>query len=86
MPGFGGKAQDINALNDAQVATLANYVIEHYGRVTTPVTPADVAEIRAGGPTSPLLMLARIGIGVALFGGLAIVLLLIVRRRPAMRD
>jgi mono/diheme cytochrome c family protein len=86
MPGFGGKAQDINALNDAQVATLANYVIDHYGRVSTPVTSADVAEIRAGGPTSPLLSLARIGIGVAIFGGLAIVLLLFVRRRPAMRN
>jgi len=81
MPGFGGKAQDINALNDAQVAMLANYVIDHYGRVSTPVTSADVAEIRAGGPTSPLLLLARIGIGVAIVGGFGIVLLLVIWRR-----
>jgi mono/diheme cytochrome c family protein len=85
MPGFGGKAHDINALNDAQIAALANYVIEHYGRVTTPVTSADVAEIRAGGPTSPLLLVARIGIGVAIFGVLVVVLLLIVLRRRATR-
>ena len=80
MPGFGGKANDINALNDVQVATLANYVIDNYGRSGTPVTPADVAEVRAGGPSSSLLLLARIGIAIGVVVALAIVLLLIVWR------
>jgi mono/diheme cytochrome c family protein len=85
MPGFGGKANDINALDDGQVATLANYVIEHYGRPGAPVTPADVAEVRAGGPSSSLLLLARIGIAVAAAVGLAIILLLIVWRQRRAR-
>ncbi|WP_267555125.1 cytochrome c [Rhizobium rhizogenes] len=85
MPGFGGKANDINALNDNQVATLANYVIEHYGRPGTPVTPANVAEVRAGGPASSLLLLARIGIAVAVVVGLAIIALLIVCRQRRAR-
>jgi fructose 5-dehydrogenase cytochrome subunit len=86
MPGFGGKANDINALNDAQVATLANYVLEHYGRVDTAVKPSDVAQIRAGGPTSSLLLLARIGVVLGIVaGGLGVALLLVVwlRRRAA---
>lgn len=85
MPGFGGKANDINALNDSQVATLANYVIDNYGRAGTPVTPANVAEVRAGGPASSLLLLARIGIAVAVIVGLMIVLLLVVWRRRRAR-
>jgi mono/diheme cytochrome c family protein len=86
MPGFGGKAHDINALNDTQVATLANYVVDHYGRGGNPVTSADVAEARAGGPTSPLLLFARIAIAA----GIAVCLLMIVlilavwRRRRAI--
>jgi mono/diheme cytochrome c family protein len=83
MPGFGGKANDINALTDAQIATLANYVLDHYGRADPPVKPADVAEIRAGGPTSSLLLLARIGIALgAIVGVLVIALLLFVWLRP----
>jgi hypothetical protein len=56
MPGFDGKAHDINALNVGQVATLADYVIDRYGRADPAVTDVDVAEIRAGGPTSPRLL------------------------------
>lgn len=78
MPGFGGKANDINALNDSQVATLANYVIDNYGRSGTPVMSSDVAQVRAGGPASSLLLLARIGIAVAVAVAFAIVLLLVV--------
>jgi mono/diheme cytochrome c family protein len=81
MPGFGGKANDINALNDNEVATLANYVIEHYGRPGTAITPADVADVRAGGPASSLLLLARIGIAVAVVVGLIILTLLVLALR-----
>lgn len=81
MPGFGGKPNDIAALNDVEVASLANYVIDQYGRTGTAVTQADVAEIRAGGPTSSLLLLARIGIGIAILLIAAIIILLVVRRK-----
>jgi mono/diheme cytochrome c family protein len=81
MPGFGGKPNDTNALNDAQIALLANYVIERYGRPGKTVSPADVAEERAGGPTSTLVLLARIGIAVAIAAALAMTLLLFLRRR-----
>ncbi|MFK0166425.1 c-type cytochrome [Rhizobium sp. NPDC090279] len=86
MPGFGGKANDINALNDSQVATLANYVIDNYGRTGTPVTPADVAQVRAGGPASSLLLLARIGIAAAVVAGLVIILLLVFWRHRRARS
>lgn len=85
MPGFGGKANDINALNDSQVATLANYVIDNYGRTGSPVTAANVAEVRAGGPASSLLLLARIGIAVGAALALVVVLLFFVWRQRRAR-
>ncbi len=67
MPAFADK------LSDTQVATLTNYLMVQYGHPTTPVTAADVATLRGGGPPSPLLSLARWGMGAVL----AIVLLAI---------
>jgi len=83
MPGFGGKVNNVNVLNDEQIATLANYVIDQYGRGDTPVKSEDVAQIRAGGPTSPLLLLARMGIAIAAIVGVVCIAFLIVawRRR-----
>jgi len=86
MPGFGGKTNAIADLNDGEVARLANYVIEHFGRVDAPITAAEVAEVRAGGPTSSLLLLARIGVAAAaVIGVAAVALLLVVWRRRARR-
>jgi len=73
MPGFGGKPNDLNALGDADIARLANYVIEHYGRVGRAVSPSDVAVVRQGGPSSSLVLLARIGIAIAVVALLALV-------------
>jgi mono/diheme cytochrome c family protein len=80
MPGFGGHADDPDQFNDERVALLANYVFEQYGRGGRAVTSADVATVRRGGPSSPLVPLARIG---AAGSGLIVVLacLFLVYRR-----
>jgi fructose 5-dehydrogenase cytochrome subunit len=81
MPGFGGKASDANPLSDRDIAKLGSYVLAHYGPGDTAITEQQVAEVRHGGPSSPLLPLARGGLAA----GTAVVILgaalLIFRRR-----
>jgi mono/diheme cytochrome c family protein len=88
MPGFGGKPNDIGALSDSEIALLANYVTDHFGRPGKAVSPADVALVRAGGPASSLLLFARIGValGVAALCGLALLLVLRGRRRRIAKN
>jgi mono/diheme cytochrome c family protein len=87
MPGFGGKPADPNQLDNAQIATLASYVLTEYGRGGPPVQPSDVAMIRGGGPSSPLILLARIGItvGAAVFILLVLGVLIYAARRPRLQ-
>jgi fructose 5-dehydrogenase cytochrome subunit len=83
MPGFGGHATDANPLSNRDIAALGNYVLTHYGAADTTITEQQVAEIRQGGPGSPLPGLARGGVVAAvvvLLLGLAFV---VVRRRRA---
>ena len=80
MPGFGGHPTDANPLSDRNIAKLGNYVLTRYGSATTTITEAEVAEVRQGGPTSPLLMLARGGIAGAVIVLLGIVLFVLKRR------
>jgi mono/diheme cytochrome c family protein len=80
MPGFGGHKADSSQLDNRQIAVLANYVLEQYGRVATPVSESDVATVRQGGPSSSLVLLAQIGIGVAVLVFLLLCLLLILMR------
>jgi hypothetical protein len=80
MPGFGGHLTDANPLSDRNIAKLGNYVLTRYGSATTTITEAEVAEVRQGGPTSPLLMLARGGIAAAVIVLLGIVLFVLKRR------
>ncbi len=55
MPGF---ALD---LTDAQIATLAGYLVQHYGNPAAVVTSKQVSELRAGaGTTSHLVLAARL--------------------------
>jgi mono/diheme cytochrome c family protein len=81
MPGFGGRSTDANPLGDRDIVVLGNYVLAHYGAADTTITEQQVAEIRRGGPASPLLALARGGMVAAavivLLGGAV----LIFRRR-----
>jgi mono/diheme cytochrome c family protein len=75
MPGFGGLPSDSNQLSDTEIATLSNYVLGQFGRADKVVSPNDVAQERLGGPSSSLILLARIGIALAVFAMLAIVIL-----------
>jgi mono/diheme cytochrome c family protein len=65
MPGFGGHRTDANALGNRDIAALGNYVLTHYGSANTTITEQQVAEARRGGPSSPLLALARGGMAAA---------------------
>jgi mono/diheme cytochrome c family protein len=81
MPGFGGRTIDANALSDRNIVALGNYVLTRYGAGDTTITEQQVAEARRGGPSSPLLALARGGMAAAavvVFLGIGFV---IVRRR-----
>jgi mono/diheme cytochrome c family protein len=81
MPGFGSQPSDANPLDDRDIAVLGNYVLAQFGPGDTTITEQQVAEIRRGGPSSPLLALARGGLAAAaivVFLGIAY---LIFRRR-----
>ncbi|MGY0569899.1 c-type cytochrome [Bradyrhizobium sp. RDM12] len=83
MPGFDGHTTDANALRDRDITALSNYVLTHYGSANTTITEQQVDEVRRGGPSSPLLALARGGMAAAavvVFLGLAF---LVVRRRKS---
>jgi len=65
MPGFGGHPGDSNQLSDRDIAVLGTYVLTHYGPGDTSITDRDVSETRRGGPSSPLLTFARLGLAAA---------------------
>ena len=83
MPGFGGHPTDANPLSDRNIAKLGNYVLTRYGSATTTITDAEVAEVRRGGPSSPLLMLARGGIAAGVIVLLGLVFLLLKKRKTS---
>jgi mono/diheme cytochrome c family protein len=83
MPGFGGKATDIAALTDDEVAQIANYVLEHYGDPSIHVTPDFVHSVRDNqSPTPGIAKLVDIGEWAV---GILLVLLVLwrIRRRHA---
>jgi hypothetical protein len=53
-------------LSDQQVTTLANYLTATYGNPAATVTAHDVQTLRAGGATSSLVTLARVGMAAGL--------------------
>ena len=73
MPPFGDQPNAVTTLSNDEVAALANYIQVRFGGGAPTVKPEDVAESRAGGPQSPLLLLARVGM---VFGVLAVIALL----------
>ena len=88
MPPFGDQDNAVTSLSNVDVASLANYVLTDYGNDKLKVTANDVAIVRQGGPRSNLVMMARIGMGVAL---VALVLLAIAgliwrMRRPTAQS
>jgi len=85
MPGFGGRKSDPSQFSDSEIALLANYVFQQYGRAGTSVSQSDVAMVRQGGPSSSLVLLARIGVAAAVLAFLLLVSFLVfraLRRRP----
>jgi len=63
---------------------LGSYVLAHYGPGDTTINEQQVGEIRRGGPTSSLLLLARGGLGAAgIVVILAVAFLAFRRRKPA---
>jgi mono/diheme cytochrome c family protein len=83
MPGFGGHPTDANPLSDRNIAKLGNYVLTRYGSATTTITEEQVAEVRRGGPSSPLLALARGGMAAGVIVLLGIVFFVLKRRKTS---
>jgi len=74
MPPFGDQPNAVTALDNVEVASLANYILQDYGNARLTVTPADVQTAREGGPRSNLVNYARIGIGIG--AAIAVIFLL----------
>jgi mono/diheme cytochrome c family protein len=72
MPGFGGRPTDSNQLSDHDIALIGTYGLAEYGPSASVVTDADVAMVRQGGPSSSLVLIARISMGL---GAAAMVIL-----------
>lgn len=72
-------------LSDQQVVTLANYLTATYGNPSVKVTADEVRTLRAGGGTSGLVTLARVGMAVALLVVLGLVVWLANRRKRRSR-
>jgi mono/diheme cytochrome c family protein len=75
MPAFAG------SLSDRQVATLANYLAQHYGNPAAKISVEQVQQLRAGGAPSHLVALAQWAMVVVVLLILVIAVLLIRRRR-----
>ena len=86
MPGFGGHPTDLNQLSDRDIAVLGTYVLSHYGAGDTTIVEQQVAEVRRGGPSSPLLPLARWGLATAAVVIVVGIAFLIFRRRKAFHQ
>jgi mono/diheme cytochrome c family protein len=85
MPGFGGQPTDANPLSDREIAAVGNYVLMHYGPADATITEQQVAEVRRGGPSSPLLALTRVGMAAAVVALLGICFLILRRRKSSRR-
>jgi mono/diheme cytochrome c family protein len=81
MPGFGGHPTDANPLSDREIAVLGNYVLTHYGSADTTISEQQVAEVRRGGPGSPLPALARGGVAAAIVVVLLGIAFVVFKRR-----
>jgi mono/diheme cytochrome c family protein len=74
MPAFG------HLLSDQQIATLGNYLLKQYGNPDASVTVEQVKTLREGGATSPLILIARVGMALAALVVLGVLILLMRRR------
>ncbi|MFJ3054440.1 cytochrome c [Herbaspirillum sp. NPDC087042] len=70
-----------HTLDDKQIAALTNYVMQDLGKSTVGITEARVQALRAGGEASPLMLMSRIGMGIAGVLVLLVVVWLVRRRK-----
>ena len=76
MPGFA------HELSDQQIATLGSYLTQHYGNPKAQVSAERVQQLRAGGSSSTnLVMLARVGMALALVVIIALIVMFARRKR-----
>jgi len=64
MPGFGSLSY-VQPLTDDQIVSIGNFVLKTFGNPDAEVTAADVANARKGGQRSSLIVLAEVGLPVA---------------------
>ncbi len=82
MPGFGAKRSGgPSALSDAQIVLVSNYVLSNFGDGHVTVSAEQVAQGRRGGPKSPLLLEARVGIGAVIVAVLVAIFFFVRRRK-----
>ena len=86
MPAFGPDALFTDRLNDQQIADVSNYVLSRYGNDALKVTAADVAQIREGGPTAPLAVMAKFTIPAIILACILIALVVVVMVRRRSRE
>ncbi|MCP1118149.1 cytochrome c [Robbsia andropogonis] len=79
MPGFAEK------LSDGDIADLTNYLFRQFGVAEIQTNAAHVTQLRAGGPRSPLLLMARVGLVAVLLIVLLLVFIAMKRRRHVAR-
>jgi mono/diheme cytochrome c family protein len=76
MPGFA------HELSDRQIATLGNWLLQHYGNPAATVSVEQVRTLRAGGAPSHLVLLARLAIAAIVLLLIIVIFWLLRRRKP----
>ncbi|MFT9256563.1 MAG: cytochrome c [Acetobacter sp.] len=86
MPGFDGNSL-VQQLDDRQIASIANYVLTHFGNAQASVTPEAVAMVRAGSSQVPIARLAdpKVLAGLVL-AGLVVLGALVLALRYAIKS
>jgi mono/diheme cytochrome c family protein len=88
MPRF-DEISFVQSLSDEQIAQIATFVARQFGNPDLRVTAADVATVRAGGPTSPLALVSTYAVPALVVAAavvIALVALLLIRRRRRRPD
>jgi fructose 5-dehydrogenase cytochrome subunit len=87
MPRF-DEISFVQSLSNEQIAQIGSFVARQFGNPNLHITAADVAKIRAGGPTSPLALLANYAVPALVVFAAAMIALVILllgwrhRRQP----
>ncbi|QDH16763.1 c-type cytochrome [Swingsia samuiensis] len=85
MPAFGAHAL-VQPLNDVQVASVADYVLSHFGNTRALVTPEFVHQIRTGGKPVAIAQLGRPSVMMSMaVAGIVLIILVIFGVRRLFR-